>query len=109
MENVVLTIHGFERLNQRCDAERIEVGRALAERAWRNGKTPDCFPKRMRNYLIDIQNRECPGITVKVHSKNCYIFTEYGKLITVYSIAHNYDRYMNTLKPFDNGDYRYIA
>lgn len=100
MESIYLTFHSIDRLNRRYDIDRIEVCKSIAERAWRNGRTPDCFSGRMRKYLFDIKNRERPDIVLKVHAKNCYIFSPKGVLITAYSIADNYDRYMNTLKPY---------
>ena len=105
MENIYLTLHSIDRLHQRYDIDRIEVCKSIAERAWRNGRTPDCFSGRMRKYLFDIKNREKPDTVLKVHAKNCYIFSSDGALITAYSIAYNYDSYMNTLKPYKPIDY----
>lgn len=104
MESIYLTLHSIDRLHQRYDIDRIEVCKSIAERAWRNGRTPDCFSGRMRKYLFDIKNRENPDIILKVHAKNCYIFSSGGALITAYSIADNYDIYMNTLKPYKSAD-----
>ena len=54
MENISLTPHSIERLHERYGIDRIEVCKSVAYRAWRNGRTPDCFPKRMRKFLTGI-------------------------------------------------------
>lgn len=109
MNSTYLTLHSIDRLHQRYDIDRIETCEAMASRAWRNGRTPDCFSGRMKKLLTDIQNREKNDIILKVHAKNCYIFSQSGKLITVYSIADKYDEYMNTLKPYKTDYYQDYA
>lgn len=58
MNSTYLTLHSIDRLHQRYDIDRIETCEAMASRAWRNGRTPDCFSGRMKKLLTDIQNRE---------------------------------------------------
>lgn len=58
MNGTYLTLHSIDRLHQRYDIDRIEVCEAMASRAWRNGRTPDCFSGRMKKLLTDIQSRE---------------------------------------------------
>lgn len=97
MENIYVSKHGYERFDQRFDANSREVCQSIAERAWRNGKTPDCFTGRMKKYLMYIETKHNDHTVIKVHSKNCYVFGKDGTLVTVYRI-HSYDKYA-TQKP----------
>ena len=105
MNRIKLTHHSIERFRERYDIDRIEVCEAMTERAWRNGRTPDCFSGRMHKFLIGIMRQNSSDNVIKIHAKNCYIFHKSGKLITVYSLADRYDDYMNTLKPYKVNSY----
>ncbi len=87
-------------MQQRFDINRMEKCLSVADRAWRNGKGTDCFTGRMRKYLEEVESRNrLSKVVAKVHAKNCYIFTTEGTLITVFSIADRYDKYMRDRKP----------
>ena len=73
MNDIVVSLHARERFLERYDIELAEKCNCMADRAWRNGRTPDCFSGRMRKYLFDIKNRERPDVVLKVHAKNCWM------------------------------------
>ncbi len=102
-ELIKLSHHSVERFYERYGIERVEVCRSTAERAWRNGRTADCFGRKMKKHLKRIETRYNDHTLLKIHSKNCYVFERDGTLKTVYSLKH-YDEYVNDLKPYKERD-----
>ena len=93
MESVALTVHSMSRILERFGAEDIGECQLLALRAWKNGKNKDDFRGRMKKMLYKAECR-CPNIKLKIHAKNCYVFTNDGVLITAYSLERIYDDYV---------------
>lgn len=105
---VKLSMHSIERLEERYGICEIDACYVTAERVWRNGKNADCFTGPMKKLLLGIKHRHSSNTVLKVHSKSCFIFDNSGMLITAYEI-HNYDKYMNTLKPYEKDNYWELA
>ena len=101
--DIELSRHAVERIMERFDLEKADDCDCLAKRAWKNGRTPDCFEGRMCKFLTNVQEKSNMDIVVKVHQKKCFIFSGSGKLITAYWI-NSYEKYMNNLKPYEKND-----
>ena len=83
---VTVSYHGFMRILERFEIREDRV-LAYADRAWRNGKTIDRYSGKAKRFLEEIQNRHDPaGVTLRIFSHKCFIFSKQGKLITAYGL-----------------------
>ena len=98
MNNIVVSPHARARFLERYDIELAEDCNCMADRAWRNGKSTDCFSARMRKYLKYIETKYNNHTVLKIHSKNCYVFDRDGTLKTVYTLKR-YEEYINPKPP----------
>lgn len=105
-ESVFCTDHYLnERSPERLFTKNDEEAIALANRAWRNGKTVEDYSGKAKRYLEDIMYRVDPKHTVlRILSDNCYIFSDKNVLITVYPLGKAFRKLNAKKAPRFSGD-----
>lgn len=89
---IELTKHGEERMKDRIRVKGAKNVCERANKAWERGKTEQDFESsRIRKYLRSILTHGT-GVdkrVVRVYGNDIYIFTESGKLITMFPMDKN--------------------
>ncbi len=81
---VTCTSHAMERFGERMNIYSEKVALNNADRAWRNGKTPNEYSGQAHRFLENKEKRYNDSTRVRVFRGFCFIFEDQGLLKTMY-------------------------
>lgn len=82
-EEIKVTLHGSQRLEERIGIEKSNQQEEIALKAWIRGKRPEECLNEMKKYMMKI-NKDIENCIILYYQGRFWFFSKDGTLITVY-------------------------